>query len=205
LAADALPSLLMKLSGCPSPVRWRITSWKRLSSPFIDYVVEVTITPGTQAVGRRIRYYGDGARDQRGQARQDVTMQVHEHAPFDCTRGLSHRVTRCDRFDAQCRTAEDEAKRSSPAGFDADPCRPSAGPADRGLRVRPARARSPSLLPAQRRGWSRGCRTSATRATRLGRARPYSTAEQRPHSEAHEAPRCRLTRLDIEGEGSCSF
>jgi hypothetical protein len=89
--------------------------------------------------------------------------------------------------------------------FDADPCRPSAGPADRGLRVRPARARSPSLLPAQRRGWSRGCRTSATRATRLGRARPYSTAEQRPHSEAHEAPRCRLTRLDIEGEGSCSF
>jgi hypothetical protein len=113
--------------GAPSPVGWGITGGEGLGSPFIDYVVEVTITPGTQAVGRRIRYYGDAARDQRGRARQDLTMQVHEHAPFDRTGGLSHRVTRCDRFDAQCRTPEDEAKRSSRARFDANSCRPSAG------------------------------------------------------------------------------
>jgi len=117
LAADAHRSLPMKLLECPSPVRWRITCWEGLSSPFVHYVVEVTITPGTQAVGRRIRYYGDGARDHRGQARQNVSIQV-QRTPLS-TAHAARRIASHVAIpsDLQCCPPEDEAKRSPRAGF----------------------------------------------------------------------------------------
>ena len=51
-------------SGAPSPVRWRITGWEGLGSPFIDYVDEVTTPRGIRAFGPLIHHYGGDARDQ---------------------------------------------------------------------------------------------------------------------------------------------